>query len=68
MPLVDADSLARMYNHPSKDPVEAVELYREAMKKPENWGSQRVANAITSDQSSEFVRYLALGSSSLGRR
>ncbi len=54
MPLVDAEALARTYDHPSKDPVEAVELYREATKKPENWGSQRVASAINSDQSNEF--------------
>jgi len=54
MPLVDADALARTYNHPSKDPVAAVELYREATAKPENWGSQRVASAINSDQSNEF--------------
>ncbi len=54
MPLVDADSLARTYNHPSKDPWTAVNLYREAAKKPENWGSQRVASAINSDQSNEF--------------
>jgi len=54
MPLVDADALARTYDHPSKDPVTAVELYREATAKPENWGSQRVASAINSDQSNEF--------------
>jgi len=54
MPLVDADALAQTYAHPSKDPVEAVELYREATAKPENWGSQRVASAINSDQSNEF--------------
>ncbi len=54
MPLVDADALARTYDHPSKDPVAAVELYREATTKPENWGSQRVASAINSDQSNEF--------------
>jgi len=54
MSLVDANSLARTYNHPSKDPWTAVELYREAAKKPENWGSQRVASAINSDQGNEF--------------
>jgi len=54
MSLVDADALVRTYNHPSKDPEEAVELYWEATKKPENWGSQRVASAINSDQSNEF--------------
>jgi len=54
MPLVDADALARTYDHPSKDPVAAVELYREATAKPENWGSQRVASAINSDQGNEF--------------
>ncbi len=54
MPLVDADALTRTYDHPSKEPVAAVELYREATSKPENWGSQRVASAINSDQSNEF--------------
>ncbi len=54
MSLVDAKALARTYNHPSKDPLEAVALYREATAKPENWGSQRVASAINSDQSNEF--------------
>jgi len=54
MPLVDADGLARTFNHPSKDPVEAVELYQEATKKPDDWGSQRVASAINSDRSNEF--------------
>ncbi len=54
MPLVDADALGQTYDHPSKDPVAAVELYREATAKPENWGSQRVASAINSDQSNEF--------------
>jgi len=53
-PLVTAQSLARTYNHPSKDPWSAVELYREAMTKPENWGAQRVASAINSDQSNDF--------------
>jgi len=54
MPLVDADVLVQTYNHPSKDPCTAVELYREAAKKPKNWGSQRVASAINADQSNEF--------------
>jgi len=54
MPIVDAEVLARTYDHPSKDPVAAVELYREATAKPENWGSQRVASAINSDRSNEF--------------
>ena len=53
-PLVDPKALARTYNHPSKDPLRAVELYREATKKPENWGAQRVASAINSDQTNEF--------------
>jgi len=55
MPLVDADALARTYNHRSKDPWEAVELYREANAKPENWGAQRVASAINSDQANAFM-------------
>ncbi len=54
MPFVDADALTQTYDHPSKDPVAAVELYREAAKKPEDWGSQRVASAINSDLSNEF--------------
>lgn len=53
-PLVDAETLARTYNHPSKDPWEAVQLYREVTKKPADWGSQRVASAINSDPSTEF--------------
>lgn len=53
-PLVDQKNLARTYNHPSKDPWTAVELYREAAKKPNDWGAQRVASAINSDQSNEF--------------
>jgi len=52
--LVDARALAQTYNHPSKDPWTAVELYREAAKKPDDWGSQRVASAINSDRSNEF--------------
>jgi len=55
MPFVDAPALARTYNHPSKDPWTAVKLHREAAKKPENWGSQRVASAINSDRSNEFT-------------
>lgn len=53
-PLVDQVDLARTYNHPSKDPWEAVKLWREASKKPDNWGSQRVATAINSDPNNEF--------------
>lgn len=52
--LVDAKSLAQTYDHPSKDPWTAVELYREAAAKPDDWGSQRVSSAINSDQSNEF--------------
>jgi len=54
LPLVDSPDLARTYNHRSKDPWDAVQLYREATKKPHDWGSQRVASAINSDQSNEF--------------
>lgn len=54
MPLIDPRSLARTYDHPSKDPWEAVRLWREAAKKPNGWGSQRVASAINSDQSNGF--------------
>jgi len=54
MLLLDSKALARTYDHPSKDPWGAVELYREATKKPENWGSTRVASAINSDLSNEF--------------
>lgn len=48
MPLVDLKALARTYNHPSKDAWTAVQLYREATKRPDDWGSQRVASAINS--------------------
>ncbi len=54
MPIVDPIALAQTYDHPTKDPWDAVELYREATKKPSNWGAQRVASAINSDQSNEF--------------
>lgn len=52
--LVDPVALVQTYDHPSKDPWTAVELYREATKRPNNWGSQRVASAINSDQSNDF--------------
>ncbi|MDL0119408.1 hypothetical protein PNQ29_14495 [Halobacterium salinarum] len=52
--LITPKALARTYNHPSKDPWTAVELYREASKKPDDWGAQRVASAINSDQSNGF--------------
>lgn len=52
--LVDPPVLAATYNHPTKDPWEAVKLYREATKRPNNWGAQRVASAINSDSSNEF--------------
>jgi len=55
-PLIAPKALAQTYNHPSKDPWTAVELYREATKKPDNWGAQRVASAINSDQGNEFER------------
>lgn len=54
MPLVDPEALARTYNHPSKDPWEAVQLYREAAKRSDDWGSQRVASAINRDGSNDF--------------
>ncbi len=54
MSLVDPQALAETYDHPSKDPWEAVQLYREATQYPDNWGSTRVASAINSDQSNEF--------------
>ncbi|WP_053949007.1 hypothetical protein [Halolamina sediminis] len=53
-PLITPKALARTYNHPSKDPWTAVELYREAATKPDDWGAQRVASAINSDQSNDF--------------
>ncbi len=53
-PLVTPKALARTYDHPSKDPWEAVELYREASAKPNNWGAQHVASAINSDRANEF--------------
>lgn len=53
-PLLTPIALAQKYNHPSKDLWTAVKLYREAVKNPENWGSQRVASAINSSQSNEF--------------
>lgn len=52
--IVDPEALARTYNHPSKDPWEAVQLWREASKKPDNWGSQRVATAINGDPNTDF--------------
>jgi len=54
MPFIDPKALTQTYDHPSRDPWEAVQLYREATKKPDNWGSQRVASAINSDRSNEF--------------
>jgi len=54
MPLVDSKALARTYDHPSKDPWTAVQLYWEAMRRPDNWGGHRVASAINSDRSNEF--------------
>ncbi len=54
MPLIDSQVLARTYNHPSKDPWEAVQLYREAAKRPDDWGSTRVASAINSSGGNEF--------------
>ncbi|NHX37056.1 MULTISPECIES: hypothetical protein [Halolamina] len=54
MPLVDSEALARTYKHRSKDPWDAVRLYREAAEKPADWGSQRVASAINGDQGNEF--------------
>ncbi len=53
-PLVTSEALAQTYNHPSKDPWTAIELYREATKKPDDWAAQRVASAINGDQSNEF--------------
>jgi hypothetical protein len=53
-PLITPAALARTYNHPSKDPWDAVELYREAMTYSDDWGAQRVASAINSDESNEF--------------
>jgi len=53
-PLITPNALAKTYNHPSKDPLEAIELYHEATKKPDNWGAQRVASAINSDGANEF--------------
>mgnify|MGYP000185735896 CR=1 FL=1 len=53
-PLIDPKALARTYNHPSKDPWEAVQLYREAMAYSDDWGAQRVASAINSDQANDF--------------
>ena len=53
-PLIKDETLARTYNHPSKDPWRAVKLYREAAAKPPDWGSHRVASAINSDQSNDF--------------
>lgn len=52
--IVDPQALARTYNHPSKDPWEATQLWRETSSKPDNWGSQRVATAINSDPNNDF--------------
>ena len=46
MPLLSPQRLAQTYDHPSKDPWEAVELYHEATKYPDDWGSQRVATKM----------------------
>ena len=47
-------TLARTYDHPSKDPWEAVQLYELAMTYPDNWGAQRVATAINTDPDTPF--------------
>lgn len=52
--LVTPQALAESYDHPSKDAWTAVQLYREAMTYADDWGAQRVASAINSDQSTEF--------------
>jgi hypothetical protein len=54
MRLVDPKALAQTYDHSSKEAWTAVQLYREAAKKPDDWGSTRVASAINSDRSNEF--------------
>jgi len=54
MSLIDARALTETYNHQSKRPWDSVQLYREAMAYSDDWGSQRVASAINSDQSNEF--------------
>ena len=48
-------ALAQTYAHPSKDPWDAVRLYRIAMTYPDNWGAQRVATAINNDSENEFT-------------
>ena len=46
MPILEPERLARTYQYPSKDPWDAVQLYREATKFPDNWGSQRVPTRL----------------------
>lgn len=44
--MLTQQQLARTYSHPSKDPWEAVELYRESQRYPDDWGAQRVASKM----------------------
>lgn len=54
MSILNARPLARTYAHPSRvDPWEAVELYRETQRYPDDWGSQRVASAMDDVSRSE---------------
>ena len=52
---ITPQALARTYDHPSKDPWEAVQLYELAMTYPDNWGAQRVATAINTDPDTSFT-------------
>jgi len=54
MPLLSPNALAGTYNHPSKDPWEAVLLYREAMRRNPDWGASRVASDINADATNDF--------------
>ena len=49
MPGITLHALARTYDHPSKDPWDAVQLYETALTYPNDWGAQRVATAINTD-------------------
>ncbi len=54
MPFLSSESLARTYRHPSKEPWDAVRLYRQAMRRNPDWGATRVATDINTDESNDF--------------
>lgn len=55
MPLVSPQSLARTYSpSPGVDAWEHLQLYRQTERYDKDWGSQRVATAITRDDELDF--------------